>query len=686
MPLATFFASRRAPLWAGLAILLATLAALGNGLGGPFVFDDLPAIRDNATLRHWGSAWSPPPGALPVSGRPVLNLSFALNRALSGDAAWSYHAANLLIHALAGMTLFGIVRRTLRGAGPDAGAAAARDAAGEAARPGLLALAVALLWTVHPLQTESVTYISQRAESLMGLCYLLTLYSFIRYAEGPDGGPGRRPWAAAAVAACLLGMLTKEVMVSAPVLVLLYDRTFVGGSLREAWRRRRRLHLALAATWLGLVWSVASAGTTRGDTSGFAVRARAAGYWLTQFEAVVRYLRLALWPRPLVIYYEARWVQGPGEVLPAALVVIGLAAATAWALWRRPRAGFLGAWFFALLAPTSLVPNVIQMIAEHRMYLPLAAVVVAAVLGIFAWLGTRRGFFLCLALAGALALATVRRNEDYRSRREIWADTVAKRPANSFAHNNLGQALFEEGHYPEAIAEYREALRLTPDSIYAAVNLGAALETMGRLPEAIAAYRAAQRLRPDWASVADDLGDALIHAGRVREAIAQYQAALRLMPAYSQAENGLGTAFVRSGDVAAALPHFEAALRLNPDYAEAHNNLGTALASLSRLAEAVPHFQRAVELKPDYGEAHLNLGNAYYQANRLADAVHEYAESLRAGPATAETHDHFGILLAESGRLADAEEQFRQALRLQPNYAEAAENLARVLAAEQGRR
>jgi hypothetical protein len=255
-----------------------------------------------------------------------------------------------------------------------------------------------------------VTYTVQRVESLMGLFYLLTLYGFIRAAASP------RPaiWQVCTVATCLLGIATKEVMATAPVLVLLYDRTFVAGTFREGWRRRWRLYLGLAATWLALAAMVASTGWNRGGASGFNVGVTPWAYWLTQFEAVARYLWLSVWPHPLVIDYGTFWVHDAGQVAGYALVVVALAAATVWALGRAPQAGFLGAWFFVILAPTCVVPGTIQMIVEHRMYLPAAAVVTLGVLGIHAAIG-RRSWVLFAALALGLGVLTARRNADYRS-------------------------------------------------------------------------------------------------------------------------------------------------------------------------------------------------------------------------------------------------------------------------------
>ena len=250
--------SSRAGIFVAAALLTAAaLVAWANSFRGPFIFDDLPAIVENATIRTLALpiALAPPHSGQPAGGRPLVNFSFALNWALGGTDVRGYHALNLAIHVLAALTLFGVVRRTLRSR-----PLAAKFAAD--ATP--LAFAVAALWTLHPLQTESVTYISQRAESLAGLFLLLTLYASIR---GVDSRTPAR-WHALAVITCLLGMATKEVMYAAPLLVLLYDRIFFARTFREALRRRPWFYSGLAATWLLLGWLVTQAGN-RGATAGF---------------------------------------------------------------------------------------------------------------------------------------------------------------------------------------------------------------------------------------------------------------------------------------------------------------------------------------------------------------------------------------------------------------------------------
>ena len=231
-----------------LVIICVGLYAYHNSLRGPFVFDDVPAIRDNPTIHQLWPPWqalSPPQADNPVTARPVVNLSLAVNYALGGLNVWGYHVVNLAIHILGALVLYGVVRRTLL-------CASLRERYGDEAR--WLALAVALIWVVHPLQTESVTYLIQRTESLMGLFFLLTLYCVIRGSTSS----GRRGWYAAAIVCCALGMGSKEVMVVAPLTVLLYDRAFLSGSFREALRARAALYAGLCGCWLVLVGLVAS--------------------------------------------------------------------------------------------------------------------------------------------------------------------------------------------------------------------------------------------------------------------------------------------------------------------------------------------------------------------------------------------------------------------------------------------
>jgi tetratricopeptide (TPR) repeat protein len=562
----SFSSSCWAILLAGGVIVFAALMTYHNSFSTPFLFDDRESIAGNMTIRHLWPVWPvlSPPQNTTVSGRPLINLSLAINYACSGMAVGSYHVVNLAVHIFAGLTLFGIVRRTML-------QPALRERYGAAALP--LALAIALLWLVHPLQTESVTYVVQRAESLMGLFYLLTLYCFIRATD--PGGSGL--WYGLAVAACLLGMTSKEVMVSSPLIVLLYDRTFVAGSFRAAWRRRWRFYLCLMATWFLLADLVMGTGGRNG-TAGFDTTVSWWLYALTQFRAIVHYLQLALWPYPLVFDYgDAVLAKSAAEIAPCFFIILLLATATIISVWRWPAIGFLGCSFFAILAPSSsVVPVTTELMAEHRLYLPLAVVATLAVMAIYRLVG-RRSVMIFLALAVVLGFLASRRNEDYRNEMSILADTVAKCPNNARAHYNYAVCLSEKGLVDEAIAQFRDALEIQPDEAKTLNNLGTVLLLKGQADEAIDCLQRALAIHPDFAEAWYNLGNAFFQKGQVNEAIACYQKNLEIRPDFAPARNNLGTILFHKGEIDGAIAQFQEALTVQPDFALARTNLEKAL-------------------------------------------------------------------------------------------------------------
>jgi tetratricopeptide (TPR) repeat protein len=628
--------SRAALLLACAGIVAASVAVYCGSFSGSFLYDDVGSIPANATLRHMASALRPPAG-LTVSGRPFLNLSFALNHAISGNSVWSYHALNLAIHAAAALLLFAIVRRTM--AAPAAGARTGPESVG-------IAFSIALLWALHPLQTESVAYVVQRAESLAGLLFLLTLYAFVRFAAN---GPGSARWAAVSVAACMLGMATKEVVATAPIVVLLYDRTFAGGSFRESWRRRRALYIAYAACWAPLAFLVAGTGG-RGGSAGFGSGVPWWAYLMTQFTAIVHYLRLCVWPRPLVGDYGRILAGNPAEVALCGLAVAALAAASWIFLRRGSPLGFIGAWFLVILAPSSsVVPISTEIMAEHRMYLPLAAVVTLGVLALHRVL-PRRAFLASVALiAFVYGLLTYRRVRVFADSLSFWSDVAAKVPTNAGAWNNLGIILAARGDQQGAIDRYHRALEIAPEYASAHYNLGNSLAATGRADEAVAQFGEALRFRPLDASIHFNLGNALALGKREAEAAAQFREALRIDPGRADAWFNLADSLVQSGD----------------------------------LAQAADAYAHCVLLRPDFADARVNHGNVLAQMGRFPEAIREFAEALRLEPGAADVHNNLGGVLAEAGRIAEARAQFEEALRLNPDYREARDNLARAKAIEQ---
>jgi tetratricopeptide (TPR) repeat protein len=615
-------------------IVLAGVVVYANSLSAPFIFDDQTAILENPQIRRLWPLSVPlsPPRETPVAGRPVVNLTFAVNYAAGGLDVRQYRLTNLAIHLLAALTLFGLVRRTLLLASlaPTFGAQATN-----------LAWIAALVWMLHPLQTETIDYVTQRTESMMGLCYLLTLYSSVRALEGRQGR-----WQMAAIAACATGMACKESMVTAPVMVGLFDYAFVGRAvLRKA--HRARLYVGLAFTWVVLATLMASGPRT---TVGFNTGVSGWTYLLNQAPILLTYLRLTFWPQNLVLDYGIPQPVTLADVWLPMIAVIAMAIVVVVLLFRRPHAGFLGACGFIILAPTSsIIPIATEVGADRRMYLPLAGLVVLVVLATYrAWSLRATTRHQAMAFAAAigvcllLAAATMQRNDEYESKLSILQTTVDRRP-HARSYLMLGTTLLEMGRRQEAmpylerardepgvsfvlgvdhIAEGRLAagadelerfLQLAPrhrQAVDARESLGRAYSALNQLDKAAAQLTEVVRLQPGRGPAHAYLGEVLLRQGRTADGVREFQIAADLQPGNPDALRLLGIAQGQTGQLEVAAATFRRAIELDPLNARGHYLLGSALAASGQVAAAVPSFARAVELNPQDAQAREDLRRA----------------------------------------------------------------------------
>jgi tetratricopeptide (TPR) repeat protein len=547
-------------------IVLAGLIAYSSGLSTPFLFDDETGIVKNQQIRQvWplDDALSPP-AETPIARRPLVNLTLAINYAFSGLQPRGYHVTNLLIHLLAALTLFGIVRRTLagpkviqgsggqapsrRGRGAQTGKRVSELRASLARHSIPIAWASALIWTVHPLNSELIEYVVQRTESLMALFYLLTLYCAIRaFESGRRGGK----WRVADVLSCAAGMACKESMVTAPIVVALYDRVFLFDSFAEATQKRRPLYIGLAATWVIVAMLLASGGRT---TVGFSSGTSPWTYLLNQADVVAQYLKLAVWPRALVLDYGVpQPLMWQDVIAPASLLLVLLAAVIA-ALVYLPELGFLGACVFIILAPTSsIVPIASEVGAERRMYLPLACLVVLAVVALYVliWriIGEKRAALVSIGLAVALALVatagTIARTREYSSRLELSRTIVARRPTGR-AHFLLGSELIAAQREQEAISEFRASAAEYPPAHFA---LGVELAGQQRIDDAIIELNEFIRLMPNDPVVIparDLLGQLYLSKGQYGAAEDQFTLILEKQPTHASARQYLSALRARS--------------------------------------------------------------------------------------------------------------------------------------------
>jgi Flp pilus assembly protein TadD len=623
-----------------VVLVLAGALAYATSLANPFLYDDQTAIANNATIRTLSPLSVPlsPPRDTPVAGRPLVNLSFAANYAYGGLDVTSYHVTNVALHVLVALVLFGVVRRTLLRGGSEDPRLRTEHADG-------IAFGCALVWVLHPLNSEVVNYLVQRTESLMALCYLATLYCAIRASSHPE----RWGWRAAAIAACAAGMASKESMVTAPLMVLVYDRVFLYPSLRDAVRERRALYIGLAATWG--VLALLMLGQPR-TSVGFAAGVTPWTYFLNQLPVIARYLWLAVWPVPLVVDYGLPRPLTLGQVVVPGLLVVALGLATLFALRRHRALGFLGVWFFVTLGPTSsLVPIATEVGADRRMYLPLMALSVLAVVSLYSLVrrgapaGEPRRPPLITAIALTLvcvllATGTLMRTREYRSVRSIAQTNVDRYPhgrarlalaselvaANEHsealrqlqeavkdypqAHLALATEMATSGRLADAVKEAQEFIRLLPGNAEVPTArdlMGRAYALQGLYEPAVEQFNLLTHDRPNDAAPYVSIGDARLRQRRVDEAIASYESALRLRPGDPDVLGQLGLALGAAGRRAEATLALGAAAAARPNDVRLVNLWGRSLAAEGRYAEAVVPMRRIVELAPSDATAVDNL-------------------------------------------------------------------------------
>jgi tetratricopeptide (TPR) repeat protein len=616
-----------------------------NGLEAPLTFDDVELLVEDvdthSTAAAWRTGWT----------RRFVSWTFALNYAWTKNGLAGYHATNIAIHALAGWCLFALAERILM---------SWRTAEWLRHRATEVAAAIALLWTVHPLQTESVTYVIQRFESLAGLLILLTLWLAARSWQAP--GWRSWLWRATAMLAGWLAFQSKETAVVLPALALAMDR-------REVWRRQWAVHLFLAA---GAVWTVSRAGviaTQESASAGLGMGGLTAwSYLRSQPGVILHYLRLAFFPLDLCIDYRWPVADSPFQIYGLGAVILGLLGAAAVGMYRRPSLGFVAAAFFILLAPTSSFVPILDLAVEHRMYLPLASVITLAVVGA-SWVAhraaTRMGSTWPLIAAGAalliaaaaLAARTHVRNGDYAEPTRLWSQPLARNPENLRARTNLAAHLTKEGKYSEALTHL------------------AILE---------------QRM-PDNAQVQNHLG--IIHRklGDEAEALRRFERAVAANRRFSTAWFNLGSVHFGRGRWEAAVDCFRTATDLNERYDEAWGALGWAQENRGEDRSAIECFRRAMELDPGLLVIPTRLADLL--ATSRTAALRDPAEALRLSESlTRRTRgrnrhvlDTLSAAYAANGRYDDAVKAARRALQLPGDKASGARIRVRLEAYEAGR-
>jgi Flp pilus assembly protein TadD len=588
--------------WA-LALIVLVFVAYLPAWSGEFVWDDdlvvaaNPVISGPLGLREiWTTA------AADVC--PLTLTTFWIEYQIWSATTWPYHVVTLLLHGLAAVVLWRVLRRL--------GAPAAWFGAA--------------LWALHPVMAESVAWISEMKNTESGLFFLLSILFFLRWLE-EQKPEGRLRWTtdySLVLLFAFCAMACKSSTIILPVILCLC----AWWQERDGWWRKAVFTLPLVP--MSCLFAVVSVATQTIQSviandpipvRTFPARLADAGI------AVWFYLGKLIWPHPLVTIYPA-WKTDPGSVidyLPFMAVFVALIA-LGWLRtgWARP-CFFAFAWFVVALMPVlGLVDNFIfrySLVFDHFQYLASMGPLTLAgcALGFSArrlapTIGLRTA--LGVVILSVLGTLTWQRAAVFSSEASLWNDTLAKNPGSWLAQSNVGQSLAFAGRYDEGIAHDRAALQLYPTSPETHLNLGSALMAKGEIDEAIVHYQAAIKLYPGFFEAHKALANALLAKHRLDDAIPEYRALIAFRPNDATAHFGLGNALAQKNDMAGAAAQFQIAVQLEPGRSLYHNNLGAALYQLGRNPEATTEFAEALRLDPRSTDAQSNLAKAQARAAR----------------------------------------------------------------------
>lgn len=610
-------------------LIAATCVAYLPAMHGQFIWDDeahvtKPALQSLAGLsRIWLEVFRVDQSGELLRGAtqqyyPLLHSAFWLEYQLWGDNPLGYHLANVLEHALAACLVLLILRKL--------------------SVPG--ALVAAGIFALHPVQVESVAWITEQKNTLSAVFYLSAMLVYLHFDQG------RKPALyGAALALFVMGLLSKTVTATLPA-ALLVVFWWQRGSL--SWKRDVLplvpFFLMGAAAGLFTAWVEHDLIGAKGASFDLTIVDRC----LLAGRVIWFYLGNLLWPSNLIFFYP-RWIVDPAIwwqwLFPLAAVAALAALFLLRSRWRAPLAGalFFVGTLFPVLGFFNVFPFFYSFVADHFQYLAsLGIIVLAGAAFALATAHLRQqarwiGYGACLLLLATLGTLTWRQSSMYGDISTLYRTTLARNPGCWLVWNNLGKMCYEQGKLPESEEYYRHSLALKPDYHLAHFNLGVTLKAEGRFPEAIEQFQQAIRAKPAFPDAYFTWGVALVAQGQLQEAVEKYEQALQLKPNYAEVHSNLAFALLQLGRTQNAIDHLQKAIQLRPDLAQLHVNLGIVLARLGRLQDAIDHYQRAIKLQPKYTEACLDMAVALADANRIDEAISAAVDALNLAQSQGQT-------------------------------------------------
>lgn len=637
-----------------LALLsLVGLLIYSNTFSAAFHFDDYTNIEKNPQIQDLKNLSD-------ISGSRYIGfLTLALNYHFGGLHVFGYHLVNLMIHLVNAFLVYLLVLIIFEM--PTMASPEIKNN-----NPFWIALTASFFFVSHPVQTQAVTYIVQRFASLATLFYLLTLVCYFRWRLTPSATKGRSLLYIAALVSVILGMKTKEITFTLPIMILMIEVVFFSS---EGFVKRWGFIAPFLLSFL--IIPLSQSDVVGQMEAGFARQTTEISrldYLFTQFRVIVTYLRLLVLPINQQLDYDYPIYHSffESSVFLSFLFLSALFMLALYLLFKGSRSSpctrliaFAILWFFLTLSIESSIIPIIDVIFEHRLYLPSIGFFIAVSSMLLTMVerradrisSTYKGVGLAILII-ALGFGTYQRNFIWKDDLIFWQYEVKKAPNKARVHHNLGLALKNKGMLEDAIFEFEKALTLKPDFPEPLNNLGIIYASQENWDKAIEAYKKALNLNSNLAESHHNLAGVYAAQGHWETAIQNYQIALKIKPNFPEAHDSLGKAHLFYGNALMSQGHWDeaiqqylAVLRSEPDRSDVYNNLGVAYESKGMLDEAIQSFQKAVQLKPDYARAYFNLGNIQVRKERWSDAINSYEKAIELRPDFKEAHDNLEQIL-----------------------------------------
>ncbi len=648
-----------------LLVIVASLVFI-NIFRNSFVYDDIFIVRDNAFLSDFSNVKELLnnenyfKGSRERSYWPVITFSYFVNYFISKSEAWGYHLGNLFFHIIATILVYLIMKLTFR--------------------ERLTALLAGLFFAVHPVHTESVTWICGRTDLVSGVFFFLAFFLYIRQVNSKPAG---RVYYVLSILSFLAALFSKEMAITLPLVLILYDYCFVSGKavLKPQSIRRYAGYFITALVFLVVRFAFFSVGPiARGYPEGGVV-----SILMTFCKVLLVYIRLLFVPVNLCADYNilvSTSILDKG-ILTSIIAVLAVIAGSIILAGRSRKAAFGVFYFFLTLAPVSNIVPFGIIISERYLYIPslgfcmIMAMLVTRVYRLIPGKGSAAGKAVVAGAAVVLLLfsvITVNRNADWKTGITLWASVARRFPDNPRAYNNLGNAYVKEERYEEAIEQFNKAKAIRPNDAGTYYNLGIVYGKLGLFDKANEQFELVRRLDPDYELDSSVIGNLYYKKGDYGEALNRYRESIARNPDSADAYFNLASTYSMMENYDEAEKNYRLATEKNPGHFEAYNNLGVMYRKKGLARQAIEEFKKAIEINPEYFDSHFNLGMCYSSKdwNKMISHL-ETACSLK--PGQKELHYNLAIAYQNSGQAEAAINEYLKEIELNPGYGSSYKNL-----------